>query len=220
MRERKRHVPEKPRRFWLAGRVASFQYRSFSYRRAAPLLWLRSPKCYSRVRLRLPPVSLTQQRRLKRCRLRWRTHSVVGTRRSRFVAPPFHFRTHRRGSSHKRPCIERCPTAGGADRPEATCHNQPPWRPAAHQNVRRRIRSLPMTIVQLPRLSPQASKLWMAIPTDARRKILANVYCGHCRGAVSIVNVAGAVKRGDLVLTGNCAACGGDVARLVEVASA
>jgi hypothetical protein len=77
-----------------------------------------------------------------------------------------------------------------------------------------------MTVVQLPRLSAQASKLWNAIPIDARRKILANIYCGHCRGAVSIVNVTGKVKGGDLVLNGNCAVCGDDVARLVEVSSA
>ena len=77
-----------------------------------------------------------------------------------------------------------------------------------------------MTIVHLPRLSTQASKLWNAISTDTRMKLLANVYCGNCRGAVSIVNVVGTVKRGDLVLNGNCAVCGDNVARLVEVASA
>ena len=77
-----------------------------------------------------------------------------------------------------------------------------------------------MTVVQLPRLSAQAAKLWNAISTDTRKKLLANVYCGHCRGAVSIVNVVGTVKGGDLVLNGNCAVCGGEVARLVEVASA
>jgi hypothetical protein len=32
----------------------------------------------------------------------------------------------------------------------------------------------------------QASAFWMAIPAEARAKLLANVYCGHCRGAVSI----------------------------------
>ena len=86
--------------------------------------------------------------------------------------------------------------------------------------VKRRIRALTMTEVQLPRLSAQASKLWNAIPIDARRKILGNVFCGHCRGAVSIVNVAGTVKGGDLVLNGNCAVCGHNVARLVEGSNA
>src|SRR5450759_4329610 len=86
--------------------------------------------------------------------------------------------------------------------------------------VKGRSRALTMTVVQLPRLSAQASKLWNAIPTDARRKILANVFCGHCRGAVSIVNVAGTVKGGDLVLNGNCAVCGHNVARHVEGSNA
>jgi hypothetical protein len=86
--------------------------------------------------------------------------------------------------------------------------------------VRRRVRAVtPMTVVQLPRLSDQASKLWNAIPTDAKKKLLANVFCGHCRGAVSIVNVTGTVKGGDLVLNGNCAVCGHDVARHVESSS-
>jgi hypothetical protein len=75
-----------------------------------------------------------------------------------------------------------------------------------------------MTVVHLPRFSKPASKLWNAIPADMKRKLLANVYCGHCRGAVSIINVAGAVKGGDLALNGNCAVCGGDVARLIESA--
>ena len=56
----------------------------------------------------------------------------------------------------------------------------------------------------------------MTIPVDARAKLLANVYCGHCRGGVSIVNVTGIVKRGDLLLKGNCATCAHEVARLVE----
>ncbi len=68
----------------------------------------------------------------------------------------------------------------------------------------------------MPRLSMQASKLWSAIPTDAKKKILANVFCAHCRGAVSIVKVTGTVKGDDLVLNGSCAVCGHDVARHIE----
>ena len=117
--------------------VASLNSRPFSSRRAAPLLWLRSPKLCSRVRLRLSPLSLTQQRRLKRCRLRWRTSAVVGTRRSHFVAPPFRFLSCRLGSSRKRPCIERRPTIVGADGPEAAYHFLAPRRPAAQLDVMR-----------------------------------------------------------------------------------
>ena len=77
-----------------------------------------------------------------------------------------------------------------------------------------------MTDVQLPGLTKQASKFWNAVPLGARKAILANVYCGNCRGAVSIVNVTGAVKSGNLVLYGYCAKCGQDVARLVEGSNA
>lgn len=73
-----------------------------------------------------------------------------------------------------------------------------------------------MTNAELVGFTRQASKFWMAIPADARAKLLANVYCGHCRGGVSIVNVTATVKRSDLLLKGNCATCGHDVARLVE----
>jgi len=54
------------------------------------------------------------------------------------------------------------------------------------------------------------------MPAHARAQILGNVYCAHCHGPVSIVNVSGTLKRGDLVLEGNCAKCGREVARLVE----
>src|SRR5439155_19442706 len=73
-----------------------------------------------------------------------------------------------------------------------------------------------MTNVGSPRLTKQASKFWNAMPAHARAQILGNVYCAHCHGPVSVVNVSGTLKRGDLVLEGNCAKCGREVARLVE----
>ena len=73
-----------------------------------------------------------------------------------------------------------------------------------------------MTNPEVVGFTRQASGFWMTIPADTRARLLANVYCGHCRGAVSIVNVTATVKRGDLLLKGNCATCGHEVARLVE----
>ena len=73
-----------------------------------------------------------------------------------------------------------------------------------------------MMNAELVGFTKQASRFWMAVPADTRAKLLANVYCGHCRGAVSIVNVTAMVKHGDLLLKGNCATCGHEVARLVE----
>ena len=77
-----------------------------------------------------------------------------------------------------------------------------------------------MTESKLPSFSPKVSLFWAAIPVEIKQKILANVYCSHCRGAVTIVNFTGAVKGGDLVLRGSCAVCGHEVARLVEGAGA
>jgi hypothetical protein len=73
-----------------------------------------------------------------------------------------------------------------------------------------------MTNAKLVGFTQQATRFWRAIPEDARAKLLTNVYCGHCRDAVSIANVTAAVKRRDLLLKGNCATCGHEVVRLVE----
>lgn len=73
-----------------------------------------------------------------------------------------------------------------------------------------------MTDFELVGFTKQASTFWLAIPSGARSKLLANIYCGDCGGAVSIVNVTATVKRGDLLLKGNCAKCGHAIARLVE----
>ena len=77
-----------------------------------------------------------------------------------------------------------------------------------------------MTESKLPSFSPKASKFWAAIPVEIKQKIIANVYCSHCRGAVTIINFMGAVKGGDLLLQGSCAVCGHVVARLVEGSNA
>jgi hypothetical protein len=73
-----------------------------------------------------------------------------------------------------------------------------------------------MTIESLPEFTVPAAKLWAAIPVDARKRLLANVWCGKCRHAVTITNFTGAVKAGDLLLVGKCSECHGDVARLIE----
>ena len=73
-----------------------------------------------------------------------------------------------------------------------------------------------IAMTDAPRLTKQATKFWNAMPSHARAQILANVYCVQCRGAVSITDVSGTLKRGDLVLEGKCGECGHAVARLVE----
>jgi hypothetical protein len=64
--------------------------------------------------------------------------------------------------------------------------------------------------------SPKAAAFWAKVPDDVKPKLLDNVYCGHCRGGVTITRFSGTVKSGDLLLQGSCAICGHEVARLVE----
>jgi hypothetical protein len=73
-----------------------------------------------------------------------------------------------------------------------------------------------MPIESLPKFTAPAAKLWAAIPADTRKMLLSNVWCGKCRHAVTITNFSGAAKAGDLLLTGSCSECHGDVARLIE----
>lgn len=74
-----------------------------------------------------------------------------------------------------------------------------------------------MTVESFPNFTAPAAKLWAAIPSATKKLLLANVYCGHCRGAVTITNFSGVVRGGDLLLVGKCAECHGDVARVVEM---
>ena len=67
------------------------------------------------------------------------------------------------------------------------------------------------------KFTTQAAVLWGVIPLAAKQRILANVFCVKCRGAVQIVNFTGDVdKRGDVILKGLCAVCGNEVVRVLE----
>ena len=65
-----------------------------------------------------------------------------------------------------------------------------------------------------------AASLWEEIPAVHRQRILDNVWCGRCRGSVTITQFAGVVKKGDILLSGKCGTCGHDVARVVETSEA
>ena len=77
--------------------------------------------------------------------------------------------------------------------------------------------NLSMPIGSIPTFTPQAAGLWASIPDDKKKLLLSNVWCGKCRHEVTITNVTGAVKEGDLLLVGLCGECRGDVARLIEM---
>ena len=61
-----------------------------------------------------------------------------------------------------------------------------------------------------------AIKLWGKVTDEGKRLILANVWCGKCGHGVAIEDYTGSVVGGDLLLTGKCSDCHGDVARVVE----
>lgn len=73
-----------------------------------------------------------------------------------------------------------------------------------------------MPIESIPKFTGPAAKLWAAIPSDSKKLLLSNVWCGNCRHEVTIANFSGTVKAGDLLLVGSCAKCHGDVARVIE----
>jgi len=73
-----------------------------------------------------------------------------------------------------------------------------------------------MIIESLPKFTAPAAKLWSTFPSDTKKSLLSNVWCGNCRHEVTITNFSGAVKAGDLLLVGLCSECRGDVARVIE----
>ena len=75
---------------------------------------------------------------------------------------------------------------------------------------------LAMATESLPDFSELARGRWESISPDIRRRLLANVWCGHCRHEVTITDFSGSIKDGDLLLVGKCAVCRGNVARVIE----
>ena len=61
-----------------------------------------------------------------------------------------------------------------------------------------------------------AKAMWDTIPPQAQEQLLKNVWCVHCSGVTTITDFKGTVEKGNLILRGRCATCGGDVARLIE----
>ena len=73
-----------------------------------------------------------------------------------------------------------------------------------------------MTIDTTTKFTSPATKLWEAIPSDTRKILLSNVWCGKCRHEVTITKFSGAVRAGNLLLIGSCSECHGDVAGVIE----
>lgn len=67
-----------------------------------------------------------------------------------------------------------------------------------------------------PHFTASARQRWEQVPEEAQERILEAVWCAHCRRPTTIVDYAGRVQKGNLILEGHCEACGGRVARLLE----
>lgn len=73
-----------------------------------------------------------------------------------------------------------------------------------------------MAVESLPSFTRLARQRWDSIPANIRQRLLANVWCVHCRHEVTITHFSGTIKVGDLLLVGKCAECQSDVARVIE----
>lgn len=73
-----------------------------------------------------------------------------------------------------------------------------------------------MRVESIPSFSEPARQRWETIPSDLRKRLLGNVWCGKCCRETTIRNFSGTIKGGDLLLVGICAVCESDVARVIE----
>ena len=62
----------------------------------------------------------------------------------------------------------------------------------------------------------KAKILWDTIPLQIQEQLINNVWCPHCSSKTTITDFKGGIENKSLVLTGNCAKCGGNVARVIE----
>ena len=73
-----------------------------------------------------------------------------------------------------------------------------------------------MGVESLPNFTSPARQRWELIPAVIRKRLLSNVWRGHCSHETTITNFSGTIKGGVLLLAGRCAECHGDAARVIE----
>lgn len=79
-----------------------------------------------------------------------------------------------------------------------------------------KLRRLLGLLPELTNFTPNAYRLWEALPPHTKTKILSNVWCSHCIKMTTIINYSGKVIQGDILLEGKCKKCGEKVARIIE----
>jgi hypothetical protein len=73
-----------------------------------------------------------------------------------------------------------------------------------------------ITVIPLPEFTADAQKRWDQVPQSAKKKIMDNVWCGHCLTGISMQLREGNMSGRSLILHGTCGKCGGEVARVIE----
>jgi hypothetical protein len=65
-------------------------------------------------------------------------------------------------------------------------------------------------------ISFTATKKWLSIPEETRRKLERNVWCATCLDVVQIEKYIVKESKAGIVLHGNCKKCGQEVARVID----
>ena len=62
-----------------------------------------------------------------------------------------------------------------------------------------------MGVESLPNFTSPARQRWELIHTENRKRLLSDVWRGHCSHETTITNFSGAIRGGDLPLARKCA---------------
>ncbi len=73
-----------------------------------------------------------------------------------------------------------------------------------------------MHVPDRSRFTKAALERWDELGTEWQARLLGNVWCGSCGTMVYIIVESARIEKKDLILSGRCAECGGEVGRLVE----
>lgn len=73
-----------------------------------------------------------------------------------------------------------------------------------------------MSLTPRPNFTPLARRRWDSIPDGVRQSLLADVHCTRCCCTTTMTSFGGLIKNDQLVLSGKCSKCRGDLARVIE----
>lgn len=71
--------------------------------------------------------------------------------------------------------------------------------------------------MKFPEFTPEAKEKWDKLPKEPIFEILKNHYCLHCSEEREMQLTAVETIQCDLLLTGICKTCGGEMKRVIEI---